>query len=205
MGPSGRPGLEQLEVPEPGGIGVCRAVVAHVTVAIAIDVFLTGIRIEYAVVHGIRNAVGVGTRNIELESEERRLFFQCGLERANPFWHRPLLELVLQLPAYWFHRDGRDKVLTRETFQNLLPAGVLESGRVGLLDAFFLRGIEQHRQALSESVFKRPQSDWQRYVRREWLEPYLADTDSISFGHTILWRTISYELWYRNVLGHRDH
>jgi len=154
---------------------------------------------------GYRYDLSVGTRNIELESEERRLFFQCGLERANPFWHRPLLEMVLQLPAYWFHRDGRDKILTRETLQNLLPARVLESGRVGLLDAFFLRGIEEHRQALSESIFKRPQSDWQRYVRREWLEPYLTATDSISFGHTILWRTISYELWYRNVFGHRGH
>ena len=150
---------------------------------------------------GYRYDLSVGTRNIELESEERRLFYQCGLERANPFWHRPLLESVLQLPAYWLHRDGRDKILTREALENLLPARVLGSGRVGLLGAFFLRGIEQHRQALSESIFQRPQSDWQRYVRREWLEPYLAATDSISFGHTILWRTISYELWYRHVVA----
>jgi len=153
---------------------------------------------------GYRYDLSVGSRNIELESEERRLFLQCGLERANPFWHRPLLEFVLQLPAYWFHRDGRDKVLTRDSMENLLPARVLESGRVGLLGDFFLRGIEQNRQTLSESVFERPQSDWQRYVRRDWLEPYLAATDSISFGHTILWRTISYELWFRRVWAHRS-
>jgi asparagine synthase (glutamine-hydrolysing) len=151
---------------------------------------------------GYRYDLSVGARNIELESEERRLFCQCGLERANPFWHRPLLEMVLRLPAYWFHRDGRDKVLAREALKNLLPARVLESGRVGLLGAFFLRGIETRRQVLSESVFRRPKSDWQRYVRREWLEPYLAATDSISFGHTILWRTISYELWFRRVWAH---
>jgi asparagine synthase (glutamine-hydrolysing) len=148
---------------------------------------------------GHRYDLSVGARNIELESEERRLFFQCGVERANPFWYRPLLEFVLQLPAYWFHRDGCDKVLTRDSMEGLLPARVLESGRVGLLGDFFLRGIERNRQALSEFVFQRPKSDWQRYVRRDWLEPYLAATDSISFGHTILWRTISYELWYRHV------
>ena len=153
---------------------------------------------------GHRYDLSVGARNIELESEERRLFFQCGLERANPFWHRPLLEYVLQLPAYWFHRDGRDQILTRDAMENLLPARVLESGRVGLLGDFFLRGIERNRQALSESVFQRPQSDWQRYVRRDWLEPYLAATDSISFGHTILWRTISYELWFRRVWAHKS-
>lgn len=150
---------------------------------------------------GSRYDLSVGARNIDIESEERRLFIRCGLERANPFWHRSLLEFVLQLPAYRFHRDGRDKVLVREAMENRLPARVLKSGRVGLLGDFFLRGIEQNRQAIFESVFRRPQSDWQRYVRRDWLESYLAATDSIGFGHTILWRTISYELWFRRVWG----
>lgn len=151
-----------------------------------------------------RYDLSVGARNIELESEERRLFFQCGVERANPFWYRPLLEMVLRLPAYRLHRDGQEKVLMREAMRNLLPARVLESGRVGLLGPFFLRGIEENREMLSESVFQRPFSDWQRYVERDWLEPYLAATDSISFGHTILWRTISYELWCRRLWGHRS-
>ncbi len=150
---------------------------------------------------GGRYDLSIGARNIELESEERRLFFQCGLERANPFWHRPLLEYVLRLPAYLLHRDGRDKVLTRDAMEQLLPAQVLDSGRVGLLGAFFLRGIDQHQAEILESVFRRPQSDWQRYVRRDWLRPFLTATDSIGFGHTILWRTISYELWFRRVWG----
>ena len=150
---------------------------------------------------GHRYDLSVGARNIEIESEERRLFFQCGIERSNPFWHRPLLEMALRLPAYWFHRDGRHKILARETFRDLLPARVLQSYRVGLLGAFFLRGIEENRQWLTESVFQRPQSDWQRYVRRDWLEPHLSATDAICFGHTILWRVISYELWYRRVWG----
>jgi asparagine synthetase B (glutamine-hydrolysing) len=148
---------------------------------------------------GGRYDLSVGARNIELESEERRLFFRCGLERADPFWHRPLLEFVLALPAYRLHRDGRGKVLTRDAMERLLPARVLESGRVGLLGDVFLRGINEHRRALSEWVFERPRSDWQRYVRRDWLEPYLATGAAISFGHTILWRTISYELWFRRV------
>ena len=150
---------------------------------------------------GVRYDLSVGARNIELESEERRLFFQCGLERANPFWHRPLLEFVLRLPAYLLHRDGRDKVLVREAMETRLPPRVLESGRVGLLGDFFLRGIEQNQPEILESVFRRPQSDWQRYVRRDWLRPFLASTDSIGFGHTILWRTISYELWFRRLWG----
>jgi asparagine synthase (glutamine-hydrolysing) len=151
----------------------------------------------------VRYDLSVGARNIELESEERRLFFQCGLDRANPFWHRSLLEFVLRLPAYWLHRDGRDKVLVREAMETRLPSRVLESRRVGLLGDFFLRGLEEHQREILESVFRRPQSDWQRYVRRDWLRPFLAATDSISFGHTILWRTISYELWFRRVWGRR--
>jgi hypothetical protein len=143
----------------------------------------------------------VGARNIELESEERRLFYQCGVERANPFWHRPLLEMVLRLPAYWFHRDGIHKILTREAFEGRLPERVLNSGRVGSLGGFFLRGIEANRSLVEELVFADARSDWRRYVRRDWLRPFLTDTREIAFGHTILWRVISYELWWRRVWG----
>lgn len=142
---------------------------------------------------------GIGARNVELESEERRLFFQCGVERANPFWHRPLLEMALRLPATWSHFDGHDKVLIRESMTERLPNRVLESGRVGLLGDFFLRGIEAHRPMITDLLFRGPRSDWQHFVRREWVEPFLSATESITFGHTILWRVISYELWARRV------
>ena len=150
---------------------------------------------------GRRYDLSAGARNIELESEERRLFFACGVERGNPFWSWPLLDAVLGLPAYRLAGEGRDKMLTREALVGRLPRRVLESPRVGLLDRFFLRGIDQNRQMVDELIFRRPRSDWQRYVRREWLEPHLAATESICFGHTILWRVISYELWWRRVQG----
>jgi asparagine synthase (glutamine-hydrolysing) len=159
-------------------------------------------RLSPVLPHGLaahRYDLSVGTRNIELESEERRLFCRCGIDRANPFWSWPLLEMVLALPAYWFHRDGWDKVLVRRTFDELLPAPVLTSDRVGLLGGFFLRGIREHRRELSELVIRHPRSDWQRYVKPDWLERHLWSADSICFGHTILWRTISYELWVRRV------
>ncbi|MCH7665137.1 MAG: hypothetical protein IH936_04310 [Acidobacteria bacterium] len=142
----------------------------------------------------------VGAKHTELESEERRLFAQCGVGRSNPFWYWPLLEMVINLPACWYYNDGRSKVLTREAMKGLLPERVLESGRVGLLGTFFLRGIESKRNELRESVFRHPRSDWQRYVNRSWLEPYLSASESIRFGHTILWRVISYELWYRRLI-----
>lgn len=150
---------------------------------------------------GRRYDLSVGARNIELESEERRLFFACGVERANPFWRWPLLDAVLRLPAYRLVGDGRDKMLTRQALDGRLPRRVLASPRVGLLGRFFLRGIEDNRPMVNELVFRRPRSDWQRYVRREWLEPHLAATDTVCFGHTILWRVISYELWCRRVWG----
>ncbi len=150
-----------------------------------------------------RYDLSVGSRNIELESEERRLFAQCGVERSNPFWHWPLLEMVLQLPAYWYHRDGRHKVLSRQAMRALLPERVLKSGRVGVLGDYFLRGIELNRQDLREFVFRHPRSDWPRYVERSWLDPFLSATQSIEFGHTILWRVISYELWHRHLIDRR--
>ncbi len=143
----------------------------------------------------------VGTKNTELESEERLMFAnEHGIGRSNPFWHWPLLETVLNLPAYWYHQDGLDKVLVRAAMQGLLPDGVLQSGRTGLLGAVFLRGVESNHQDLRERVFRHPRSDWQRYVERDWVEPYLSATGSISFGHTILWRVISYENWYRKLI-----
>lgn len=148
-----------------------------------------------------RYELSVGIKHSELESEEQRLFAHCGVERGNPFWSWPLLEPAIQLPAYWYHRDGRDKPLTRRALRGLLPAEILEGERGGLLGRFFLRGIELHHADLRQMVFRRPRSDWQRYVRRAWLEPHLEDTRSITFGHTVLWRVISYELWCRRLTG----
>jgi asparagine synthetase B (glutamine-hydrolysing) len=150
-----------------------------------------------------RYDLSVGSKYIELESEERRLFAQCGVERSNPFWHWPLLEMVMSLPAYWYHRDGQHKILSRQAMRSSLPERVLKSGRVGLLGDYFLRGIELNRQDLREFVFRHPKSDWPRYVNQSWLEPFLSATQSIEFGHTILWRVISYELWVRHLIKRR--
>ena len=151
--------------------------------------------------HRARWELAVGAKHTEVESEEQRLFAQCGVERGNPFWSWPLLEMAIQLPATWSHRDGRSKILARKALRGLLPERVLEGGRVGLLGSFFLRGIEERREDLRERVFRHPRSDWRRYVRRDWLEPYLAAAGEVSFGHTILWRVICYELWIRRLIG----
>lgn len=148
-----------------------------------------------------RHELSVGVKHSELESEELRLFARCGVQRGNPFWSWPLLEFAIHLPAYWHHRDARSKVLTREALRGLLPVEVLEGGPVGSLGSFFLRGLESRREELLDIVFQRPRSDWPRYVRREWVEPFLSATGSITFGHTILWRVISYEFWCRRRLG----
>jgi len=149
----------------------------------------------------VRYELGAGAKHTEAESEEQRLFALCGIDRANPYRSWPLLEWAIQLPAYWLHRDGRTKVLAREALRGRLPEPVLESPRIGLLGTFFLRGIELRREDLLETVFRRPRSDWPRWVRREWVEPYLSATRSVAFGHTILWRVISYELWHRRLIG----
>jgi asparagine synthase (glutamine-hydrolysing) len=146
-----------------------------------------------------RHELAVGTKHGDLEAEEERLFARCGVERANPFWSWPLLERAIQLPAYRYHRDGADKLLSRTALRGLLPAAVVDGGRSGLLGSFFLHGIERRRDELRESVFRRPRSDWQRWVRREWVERFLDDTRSLAFGHTILWRVIGYELWQRRL------
>jgi asparagine synthetase B (glutamine-hydrolysing) len=148
---------------------------------------------------GGRYELCVGAKHSELESEERRLFALCGVERGNPFWSWPLLEAAMQLPAYWHHRDGTDKPLSRLALRGRLPDGVLHAPRGGLLGSFYLRGIELRRREIRETVFHRPRSDWRRFVRREWVEPYLEATGAIRFGHTILWRVISYELWHRRL------
>ncbi len=150
-----------------------------------------------------RYDLSVGSKHIELESEERRLFAQCNVERANPFWHWPLLEMVMSLPAYWYHRDGRHKILSRQAMRGSLPDQVVKSSRVGLLGDYFLRGIELHSELVQELVFRRPKSDWPRFVKRSWLEPFASSNQSIEIGHTILWRVICYELWCRHLIDRR--
>lgn len=148
-----------------------------------------------------RYELAAGARNAELESEEQRLFARCGVERSNPFWFWPLLEMVLGLSADWSYRDGRTKVLSREAFAGLLPQRVLDSGRVGLLGDLFLRGIDVNRPWIRAEVFRHPRSDWQRYVDPGFLEPVLSAAGGIRFEHTILWRVISYELWQRRLIA----
>ncbi|MFP3940663.1 MAG: asparagine synthase-related protein [Thermoanaerobaculia bacterium] len=148
----------------------------------------------------VRHDLIAGAKPVEIASEERRLFALCGVERADPFWSWPVLELAIHLPADWSYRDGRTKVLSRTALRGRLPDRVVDGRRSGLLGAFFLRGLELARDDLRETVFRRPHSDWPRHVRREWLEPYLDSTGSIAFGHTILWRVISYELWTRRLI-----
>jgi asparagine synthetase B (glutamine-hydrolysing) len=150
--------------------------------------------------HKARFDASVNPMWIELESEERRLFAQCGIGRSNPFWYWPLLQNTLNLSASWFYRDGVSKVLAREAMKGRLPERVLNSKRVGLLGWFFLRGLEQNRKMIKDLVFMHPRSDWPRYVKRAWLEPYLLNNE-IAFGHTILWRVICYELWCRRRMG----
>jgi asparagine synthase (glutamine-hydrolysing) len=147
-----------------------------------------------------RAGLVAGTRNAELESEEQRLFARCGVERSNPYWFWPLLEAALALPADLLHRDARTKLLTRTALARRLPEPVLASGRVGTLGAFFLRGLARHRDEVRETVFRHPRSDWQRFVDRGFVEPYLAAEAPVRFGHTILWRVISYELWQRRLI-----
>jgi len=148
-----------------------------------------------------RHELAFGAKHSELESGETRLFALCGVERGNPFWSWPLLETAAQLPAHLYHRDGRDKLLSRLMLADLLPPEVVEGKRGGLLGSFFLRGLEENRGLIDERVFRHPRSDWPRYVRRDWLQPHLADTSSVRFGHTVLWRVICYELWQRRLAG----
>lgn len=149
----------------------------------------------------VRHELTAGVRHGELESEERRLFARCGVGRGNPFWSWPLLAWAMRLPAYELHRDGEDKPLVRRALAGRLPVDVLAAGRGGLLGGLFLRGLELRRGDLRDTLLERPRSDWQRYVRRDWLAPYLAGGRTISFGHTILWRVLCYELWVRRRLG----
>ena len=108
---------------------------------------------------------------------------------------------MLNLPAYWYHRDGLSKILARVAMKGLLPPKILQGGPAGMLGSFFLRGMELNKNQIRETVFVHPRSDWRRYVDPSWVEPYLSATRSIAFGHTILWRVISYELWYRCLIG----
>lgn len=149
----------------------------------------------------VRHELGLGAKNQILEGEELGLFDRCGVARGNPFWNRSLLQWALSLPAYTLHRDGHDKLLTRRALRDRLPPEILDGSRSGLLGAFYLRGLAARREALREMLFAAPISDWPRWVRRDWLEPYLDDLDRICFGHTILWRVIGYELWIRCLDG----
>lgn len=150
---------------------------------------------------GHRADSAAGSRAIELESEERRLFAQCGVGRSNPLWSWPLLQELLHAPAYQLQRGTTTKLLAREAMVGRLPDRVLTSARVGELGWLFLQGIHKNRSFVRHILVERPRSDWSRFVSRDWLLAHSRGDGPICFGHTILWRVICYELWLRRLDG----
>ena len=117
---------------------------------------------------GHRYELSIGARYSELESEEQRLFGQCGLTRCNPYWSWPLLESVLNLPASWYHRDGVNKILARTALRGRsLPS----SSTISFLeDLVVADGLADHVGPilpLTGYVVKKPFPDsYQRPKRR---------------------------------------
>ncbi len=87
-----------------------------------------------------------------------------GVDRRSPYRDRRVVEFLLQLPAWFYSRPPRYKVLVRDAFASRLPDAVLRQGKRGSLAIMLQPGLVEARARVTRLLENEP--GW-----RDFLEP----------------------------------
>jgi asparagine synthase (glutamine-hydrolysing) len=140
----------------------------------------------------IGSAMAWGTAHENLFSQ------RFGVERRDPFQNEALVRLMLQMPVSMSVRDGTDKWIMREAMRGRMPERFRIVGRTGLLNGFLRLGFEQNREHLRRFLFSK-NTDWQAWVRPEFVGAVLDDRDVSEQGQMILGKCVGYSLWLKRL------
>jgi len=132
----------------------------------------------------------------------RRLYEAAGLDLADPFHDRRVVELVMALPAGYLALPGCSKRLLREATRGLLPESVRT--RPGKTDfgPLFRRGLLEQRREVVARLLEKPLVTRLDYVKPDWLSTEMARGGAWTAGGYHLWLCVSLELWLRRRHGH---
>lgn len=136
----------------------------------------------------------IGTRMAFGLAYENDFANRYGIQRRDPFKNEALVRLMLQMPASLSHREGKSKWIMRETMKGRMPERLRLKPRTGNLNSFFYAGFNKHRKGIHDLLFKR-QRDWQHYVKSEYIEQALKETNPAKQAKLAINECVGYALW----------
>jgi asparagine synthase (glutamine-hydrolysing) len=125
---------------------------------------------------------------------------RAGIELRNPYRDRRLIALMLGLPAYDLYHRGLYKPLLRRAMAGELPAAILQRRQPTELTPLFERGIRDRRHHWVRTILQRPDAQWSRFVRPDWLLGEGAARAG-GAGDLVLWGCLCLELWLARRRG----
>ena len=128
---------------------------------------------------------------------------RIGIERRSPYRDRRLVELMLGLPAWYYARPPRSKVVVREALEAQLPMSVIAADKQGSLSFLTEQALVANRERLVDYLTNR--TGWQEYLNRPMILDAIARVRLSQPGETVrdspvpygvLWNTICLQNWF---------
>jgi len=144
-----------------------------------------------------------GTTSAMEMKYERYFASRAGIERRHPLRHQRILETVLALPGFLFFDPKRDKALTRDAMQGLLPDHVVHGVPGGNLSELFLHGVFRAGLPATRALLTHRGALWPEIVSRDYVNAALqAGPAAGAEQQRVLIAAAGMELW-RHAIGRR--
>ncbi|MCB1633576.1 MAG: hypothetical protein KDI51_03250 [Xanthomonadales bacterium] len=122
---------------------------------------------------------------------------RIGLRIRHPLRDQRMAEFMLRLPPHWLHQPGESKRLLRRAMYGALPESDRTAPRRGSLFPLARRFLTNSLDVVRSTLHSN-QSQWQRWVRSDWMDAALLDLPKINRDGPewlVVWNCVAYELW----------
>ena len=127
----------------------------------------------------------------------RRQYHEYGLELAQPFMDRRLVEFCLYVPADQLMRPGQDRVLARNALRGIVTEDIrLREGKTTFAP-LFKTGIEKQARNVVEDLVTNPRVVADGYVDGKWLQRQYGQMGKWPDDGYRFWNCLSLEVWLR--------
>ena len=127
----------------------------------------------------------------------RARYNKHGLETAQPYYDRRLIEFVMAVPAEELGRPDYDRRLHRQAMRGLLPEAVrrrrVQTGYSPLL----LKGMQYEEKETVRRILSDPLVVQRKYINGDWLRKQMGREFDLSKESWQLWFVLSLELWLK--------
>jgi asparagine synthase (glutamine-hydrolysing) len=127
----------------------------------------------------------------------RHIYSGHGIELAQPYYDRKLVEFVMAVPAYELGRPDYDRRIHRQAMKSLLPEAVRLRRRYTDFTPLLLKGMAVKEKETVRRIFQDPMVVRYKYIDGEWLANQLEKKFDLSEDSIRLWFALCLELWLK--------